>query len=439
MKCKKNLVPCLLGLIIAFSSLSVSAEWVDAGYDTTTPPNYYKIQNEVLYGELTSNQKSVLIPEKDVVWKHEGYEISYPHIGYERLYLEGNSQQITRYDGLYPQWETRYRDFMWELCGDHTIWQRQQTKIPNIGWKWDFGNPALNVPDTEVFVPTNRTAVVKDAFVPFGIGSYDLKGNYIADKEEIANLYSYLGSYDYKVLDKDNVYSQDSFFSPSNLSKRDENGEFSVTDEMIANQLGTLILAKTVTGPTYYGEPATRNVAEIYIDKFDEGASESWYWDNDIVVYGKPSISWSAPKYEMKEPYYYYQYLNINGLTFDGRNDTPRIFRYLGHPDFADAPISKASPKVEWKYAFSEAKAPYDVIEVKYLDGKMAYDEETGMPVYRTTDEYANAYIKVTPTEIQLWLKDSRGGDVKVDAISRIDANYGGYASGYTNGTNYVD
>ncbi len=439
MKCKKSLVSGLICLVISFSTLSVSAEWVDAGYDTTTPPNYYKIQNEVLYGELTSNQKSVPVADKDVVWKHEGYELSYPHIGYERLYLEGNSQLITRYDGLYPQWETRYRDFMWELCGDHTIWQRQQTKIPGIGWKWDFGNPAFNIPDTEVFVPTNRKAVVKDAFVPFGIGSYDLKGNYIADKEEIANLYTYLGSYDYKVLDKENVYSAESFFSPANLSRRDENGEFCVTDEMISDTLGTLIMAKTVTGPSYYGEPETKNVAEVFVDTYDKGTAYSWYWDDDIVTYGKPGISWSSPKYEMKEPYYYYQYLVINGLVFDGRNDTPRIFRYLGHPDFADAPISKASPKVEWKYVFSQAEAPYNIIEVKYLDGKMAYDEETGMPVYRTTDEYANAYIKVTPSEIQLWLKDNRGGNVKLDSVSRIDANYGGYFSGYTNGTNFVD
>lgn len=440
MKCKKRLVSGVICAIIAFGSISASAEWIDAGYDTTTPPNYYKIQNEVLYGKLTSNQKAVPVKDEDVKWKQEGYELSYPHIGYDRLYLEGNRQVITRYNGLYPQWETRYRDFMWELCGEHTIWERQQTKIPGLGWRWDFGNDALNVSDFEVFVPTNRTAKVTDSWTAFGIGSYDLYGNYIADRPEIASLYSYLGSNDYTVLDKENVQAPDSFFSASNLSARDENGEFAITDEMIANKLGTLILAKNVTGPTYYGEPATKNVAYKYMEKFHEGVADAWYWDNDIVTYGVAKISWTAPQYEMQEPYYYYQYLTINGLTFDGRNDTPRIFRYLGHPEFTPYhPISKATPKVEWRYVFSEAQKPYNVIEVKYLDGKMAYDEYTGMPVYRTTDEYGNAYIKVTSNEIQLWVKDERGGDVMVDAISRTDANYGGYATGYTNGSAFIE
>jgi len=63
MKCKKSLIAGVICSVIAFGSLSVSAEWIDAGYDTTNPPNYYKIQNEVLYGKLTSNQKEVLLPE----------------------------------------------------------------------------------------------------------------------------------------------------------------------------------------------------------------------------------------------------------------------------------------------------------------------------------------------------------------------------------------
>lgn len=449
MKMQKRLIAGVVCLLTVFSFISASAEWIDAGYDTTTPPNYYKLQNEVLYGKLTSNSKSVPVKAEDVMWKHEGFELNYPHAGYERLYLEGNSQVITRYDGLYPQWETRYRDFMWELCGDHTIWQRQQTKIPNIGWRWDFGNAELNVSDFEVFVPTNRKADVKDSFTPFGIGSYDLYGNRIVDFPQIASLYSYLGDNAYTILDKDiNDVDGDGvikepvnkFFSVENLSARNELGEFKVTDDMIAQQLGTLILAKNVTGPTYYGEPATKNVALTYLDKCAEGVAEAWYWDADIVKYGTPTVEWTAPYFEMAEPYYYYQYLTINGLTFDGRNDTPRIFRYLGHPEFAaNMPISKATPNVEWKYVFSEAEAPYNVIEVKYVNGIMACDEETGLPIYRTTGEFGNGYFKVTPNEIQFWVKDSRGGDVKVWGESRVDADYGGYAGGFVNGTYYVD
>lgn len=444
MKCKKSLIAGVICLVIAFGSLSVSAEWIDAGYDTTNPPNYYKIQNEVLYGKLTSNQKEVLLPNDQVEWRNEGFELSYPHAGYERLYLEGNRQVITRYNGVYPQWETRYRDFMWELCGNHRIWERQQTKIPNLGWRWDFGNEALGVSDYEVFVPTGRFANVKDSFTPFGIGSYDLDGNYIADKPEIKALYSYLGTNEYKMLDRVSELDKstvDPFFSEDNLSARDVNtGEFLVSDREIMEKLSrAFIVAKNVTGPTYSGEPATKNVAEVFINKFDEGVAETWQWDDDIVKYATPAISWGAPQYEMAEPYYYYQYLIINGLTFDGRNDTPRIFRYLGHPEFTpDLPVSKAMPKVEWKYAFSEADKPYNVIEVKYLDGKMAYDENTGLPYYRTTGEFGNMYTKVTDNEIQWWVKDERGGDKMIYSICRTDANYGGFATGYTNGNGFV-
>ena len=69
----------------------------------------------------------------------------------------------------------------------------------------------------------------------------------------------------------------------------------------------------------------------------------------------------------------------------------------------------------------------------------MAYDEVTGEPITRKTGEFGNAYIKVTSNEIQLWVKDERGGDEMVDAISRTDANYGGYATGYINGTYFVN
>ena len=101
-------------------------------------------------------------------------------------------------------------------------------------------------------------------------------------------------------------------------------------------------------------------------------------------------------------------------------------------------PVSKATPKVEWRYVFSEAAAPYNVIEVKYLDGKMAYDEYTGLPYYRTTGEFGNAYIKVTSNQIQLWVKDERGGNVQVDAVSRTDANYDGFSMGYTSGSAFI-
>lgn len=440
MKCKKNLIAGLIGLVISFSSLSVSAEWVDAGYDTTTPQRYYKIQNEVLNGSYTSNFKKLPVAQEDVEWKHEGFELSYPHAGYERLYLEGNAQVISRYDGTYPQWDVRYRDFMWELYGNHRIWERQQTNIPNIGWKWDFGNVALNVPDSEVFVPTGRFEEdVTEEFVPFAIGPFDLEGNYFDSEKQAAyeNMFNRFlpGDEAWKKLDPANVQAPGSLFSVESLSARDENGAYVVSDEAIANEIGTLICAKTLEGPSYHGAGRiTKNVAQIYVDTYPE-TTYTWDWDADVVVYGKPTVEWTKPEYEMDEPYYYYQYLILNGLVFDGRNDTPRIVRYLGHPDFIPAytPISKANPKVEWKVLFAEKDRPHNIIEAKFLDGKMAVNPD-GSAFTRTSGKFANAYIKVTDNEIQLWVDG-----VMVETKSRVDADFGGKADGFTNGTYLVN
>lgn len=138
--------------------------------------------------------------------------------------------------------------------------------------------------------------------------------------------------------------------------------------------------------------------------------------------------------YEMDEPYCYYQYLIVNGVATDGHNDTPRIFRYTG---------GKATPEVQWRYAFVEADYPYNIVEYKYIrgnDGKMvqAFDA-SGCPVYRyPTGEHGNTYFKVTDTEVQCWIRDKKG-DYMIDSISRTDADFGDWYAGYVNAAGYVN
>lgn len=448
-KSKKVLVSLLTGAIMA-GTVSASAAWEFSGYDTTTPPMYGKIYNEVINGSYTSKVKVEPVAEEDVEWISEGFEFVYPHAGYERLYLEGNAQVITRYNGQLPQWETRYKDFMWEVAGNHRIYQRQQTNIPGFGWNWDFGNEAFGIADSAVFVPTTRFAETTEEFKPYGIASFDLKGNLVSDAVKkfydgdfdynkdlvtegyVEDGYAY-GPYIVKLDDEGKPTKEIAdwtYFSDENLSVLDENGQFAVTDEELAENVG-LICTKYVTGPSYYGENPTKNVAKMYTDMIVAGNDpEAWFWDADTIVDDvKAEISWTAPQYEMEEPYYYYQYLVVNGLVFDGRNDLPRVFRYTG---------GKASPKVEWKYQWSEKAYPYNVIEFKYLDGKQAFDLD-GNPIYRVpTGEYGNIYFKTTDTEVQLWIKDGRGGDVKVDSFSRVSVNYGGGVAGFVPGSDFI-
>ena len=441
-KCTVSLI-CLVALI---GSMSVSAAWEFAGYDTTTPPEYSKIYNEVLNGSYTSKQKIEKLDEEDVKWKFEGYELAYPHVGYERLYLEGNPQKaITRLANLYPQWETRFRDFMWEVCGDHRIYQRQQTKINGKYWAWDFGNDALGVADETVFVPTNRFAETTDSFKSCGVANLDNDGNYVFDKN--GNVYNadmykvYAGPFTNSMPDAFNVMSdaegnptkeiaEGDLLHINSLSQIDEStGNYVVTDEMIANYID-IPYTKFVTGPSFYGENPTKDVAAMYIENSDYG----WDWDADTaIIKNDASINWTTPIYEMAEPYNYFQFLIVNGLVLDGRNDTPCVKRYTG---------GKADPKVEWKYCYAQADAPYEIIEVKYIednDGKMVMAvDELGNPIVRIpTGKYANSYFVVTDTAVELWIKDDVKS-YKLETYPRANGPFGGAYYGYTSGAAYI-
>ncbi len=441
-------IACLAALA---GSMTVSASWEFAGYDTTNPPYYGKLYNEVLNGEYTTKVREEAVAPEDVEWKFEGYELAYPHTGYERLYLEGNAQNaITRINNLYPQWETRLRDFMWEVCGDHRIYQRQQTKINDAYWAWDFGNEELGVPDSYVFTPTNRYAETTDSFKATGVANLDLNGNFVYDiayDEEgnpvIDDVYNwdlyeiYSGfkmPWPFAVeLDEEGNPTKEiidgDLLSIESLSMLDGNGDYVVTDQMIADYLD-IPKTKFVTGPSYYGENPTKDVAAMYLDNIDAG----WYWDADTqIVDHDAAISWTTPQHEMADPYLYYQYLIVNGLVLDGRNDTPSVRRYTG---------GKATPKVEWRYCFAEAAYPYQKVEVKYISNNggemiMAVDE-LGNPIVRIpTGEYANAYFVVTDTDVEVWIRD----DVKsylIESFPRAAGPFGGSTYGYTSGAAYI-
>lgn len=428
-------------LAVATLTTVASADWKFAGYDTTNPPAYGKIYNEVIGGNYTSKQKVDAVKDEDVEWKFEGYELSYPHIGYERLYLEGNAQKaVTRLTNQFPQWEVRFADFMWEVSGEHRIYQRQQTKINNKYWAWDFGRDKDE--DKMVFVPTTRNAKVSVDFKDYGIANLDCNGKFVYDtngnvyNDEKYTLYSdFVMPSPFNVEKDENgditkqIASGD-FFHSDNLSAIDADGHYAVSDWDIAQRLD-IVQSKFVTGPSYYGESGTKDAAAMYYRNKDYG----WQWDDDTIkITHEPKIEWTKPMYEMDEPYCYYQYLIVNGIAMDGHNDTPRIFRYTG---------GKATPEVQWKYAFVEADYPYNIVEYKYIrgnDGKMvqAFDA-SGCPVYRyPTGEHGNTYFKVTDTEVQCWIRDKKG-DYMIDAISRTDADFGDWYAGYVNAAGYVN
>lgn len=442
MKIKVKKIAAVVCTTALVSSITAAASWEFAGYDTTMPDSYGKIYNEVIGGKYTSKTKLEPVAKEDVQWKFEGYELAFPHAGYERLYLEGNAQKnITRTVSSFPQWETRFKDFMWEVAGEHRIYQRQQTKINNKTWVWDFGKDATD--EAKVFVPTTRNAKVDVEFRPYGIANLDNNGNYVYDvsgkvyNKEKHTLYKDFNAmpaaFNVTLDEKGNPtkeIAEGDFFHSSNLSRiNGEDGSYAVSDWEIAQHID-IAESKFVTGPSFYGENPTKDVADMYYNVYNP----AWAWDADTVRIRKSAeIGWTNPVYEMAEPYNYYQYLIVNGVVMDGRADTPRIWRYTN---------GKATPKVEWKYAFVEAAYPYNVVEYKYIsdvNGKMVQAYENGEAVYRyPTGEFGNYHIKVTDTEIQVWIKDAKG-DYMIDSVSRVNADFGGGYAGYVGAAGYVD
>lgn len=428
MNFKKRRIAAFCAAAMAFGTVSASAQWQFAGYDTRDLDNIGKIYNEKVNGYYTSKSKIDPIASDDVEWRFEGYEYDYPHAGYDRLYLEGNYQNITRYNNLFPQWETRFKDYLWEVCvnqetGGHRIYQRQQSNIPGKGWAWDFGeNESV---EAVLLSPTNRNADVTYSFKTYGFANFDLNGNFVSP--EVAAMYEYFGvnnkifEYDYDTRE----IAAGTFFHSDNLSAIDEStGQYVVSDAEIAAMVGS-IQSKFVTGPSFHNDNPTKDVAAIYLANSDKG----WEWDSDVVRYGGAKIAWTPLSYEMQEPYKQYQYLVVNGVVLDGRNDTPKVWRYTN---------GKATPNVEWRYVnwkdlgtdlenYSMTSDPFNIIEWKYIDGKPAYNAD-GSPVLRIpTGEYANGYIKVTDTAIELWRSTGRGADEFICSVSRVNHSLGDF------------
>lgn len=437
MQFKKRRIAAFLAAAMAFGTVSASAEWYFAGYDTTDLSNIGKIYNEKVNGHFANKSKIEPIAPESVEWRFEGYEYAYPHAGYDRLYLEGNKQQITRYNNLFPQWETRLKDFTWELCGDHRIYQRQQTNIPGVGWRWDFSDNA-DVEKT-LFTKTTRFADTVDSFKTIGFANLDLNGNRISP--EVQEMYEFFGVYQdvntlvdttYVDLDYDGI-AESRLFAPETLSLLDENNQYVVTDDMLAGYVAS-IQSKLVTGPSFNGEDPTKDVAAEYLKN---GGRKDWHWDIDTVRYGGGTIGWTKYSYEMEDMYDYYQFLVVNGVVLDGRNDTPRIYRKTG---------GKATPNVEWRYLSWQAMNDLDVtdaydlgvldiVEWKYIDGRPAYHAD-GTPVLRVpTGEYANCYIYVTDKEIQVWRETGRGADEFVYAVDRTSHPLGQLTDVFVPGT----
>ncbi len=431
----KKLVACI-AIISVVATMGITAfaqtemdNMVFAGYDTTDPYNPNRIYNEVINGNYTNKQ--VLVPVSPS-WSAEGYESVYPYAGYDRMYLDGKKQSITRYNNSFPQWETRRRDYMWEVKYPYTIWERQQTKVNNKTWTWDFGNAAFSIPDEILKTRTNRNAYVVDVSMKeYGFGRYDKSGNLLNLDEQ--RMYS-----DFSV-NAINVWNElvNNVLTTEKLSARSaDTNKYLMSDADIAAVI-PVVYSKYITAKfDKKGNAglATKSVANEYLIHMNDG----WEWDYDtFAIRNDAEISWTAPAYEMAEPYNYYQYLIVNGVVLDGTDGKDRILRYTG---------GKASPKITWKFAFFQnakdangniVENVYEVVEQKYVNGVVAVDVNNN-PIYRVpTGEYGNTYFKLNGNMIEYWVVDKAGHSTLLSKVENWTGNLGGLIDSYISGTIY--
>lgn len=405
---------------------------VFAGYDTTDPANPNRIYNEVIKGQYTNKQ--VLVPVTPT-WSAEGFEGVYPYAGYDRMYLDGKKQNITRYNNLFPQWETRRRDYMWEIKAPYTIWERQQTKVNGKEWKWDFGNEAFAIPDSAVKTRTNRNAYVVDIFMTeYGFGPYSAATNDFLTFDE-TRMYS---DFSVNAISVWNSLVKNEL-SVASLSQRDADTNLYVMSDADIAALIPVVYTKNITAKFNAKGNAgltTKNVAKEYLLHMNDG----WDWDADSFgIRNDAKIGWTKTYYEMEEPYNQYQFLIVNGIVLDGSNGKDRIYRYTG---------GKETPNVTWKFAFFQnAKDAngnilpnvYEVVEQKYVDGVAAFDL-SGAPIYRVpTGEYGNTYFKLNGNMIEYWVVDDNGNKTLLKTAENWTGNLGGLINAYISGSLYLN
>ncbi len=422
MKMLKKAVTAAVTFALAVSSLSAMACSNDSflGYDQD---NIYSSNYGKLYYCPEANETYVNGYAGKVEWKHAYYEADYPFLEVVELYLDNNATGKTTYAGI-PEAQTQLKPEFWEARYPYRIYSRLYAGLSAADkatdWVVDSGETE-NVVGTfdyagfDVYAWVN--GALKDVTLVYGehaekfgnpadnpLNNYGLNGGMWA----LADAYYTEATYQDA---NGNYYFKDNFMAGDKAYK-----------EYVENAIGDY--ARTInwlklSGPDYY------TGGTQYVDPMNDiinGKPCTWY-DDVLIMAGRPlNYEWVTVGYEAEYPYRYYQVLYVEGVPMDGaevelvgswsfvdeeivdhqsvadyvrttvtnpvtgleetvdtavqipdgairqyklnsvadRTRLPYIFRYTG---------GCANPKVEWKYAFTEAAYPHAIVQQLYLDG----------------------------------------------------------------------
>lgn len=485
---KKVLVGALAASMLLSASVAVMAHtemenMVFSGYDLSDWKNPMKIYKEEINGVSTAKEIRLPVAADQITWIPDGYESVYPYAGYSRMYLEGVAQDIVQYDSRFPQWKTQKKDYMWEFEYPYTVYQRQQTKVNDATWVWDFGNANFFIPDSVLLTKTTRDAhVVNVSYETIGFAKYDnngklvsanvLPGNLVSAQEmykffdaeyvkeiavtpdasvvrlqkNVCDLYDFtFGQWDYLVkevltdarLSERNPLTGAYVLSDADLQKLIPVVKVkNVTAQFTADStdgLGTKNAAVEFLKNAYNWTWATPYGVGIYVTK-DTPKVDMWgdliYVDPDFKVDYDATISWTAPTYELAEPYAMYQYLVINGIVFDGKdaNGVP----YAAEPVIVRHTGGYAVPEISWRFAFYQypvnadgtiSLTEYEAVEQRYVNGVPEVDRN-GNYVYRVVvDNNDRIYRNVNNGAFVDWNASVINGDKDYDYDPTIAAN----------------
>lgn len=367
----KRALACVIGLVVLATSFGVFAakeEKVFRGYDVTdyavASGLHAKIYDVYVNGIPTGKEVVEGYASK-IEWKFDFYELAYPHLGYERLYLDGVYTSAYRCTNTIAPWAQEYRNDMWEVKYPYNIYQRLYTDVPGKG----FVAVSTEFPEYEniLFKFSGKEAKVTQEYKPFGFAQYKVNSSndVICVLDEMSN---FVNVQEFPV----------NFLTTANLSSRYDNGQYVISDYEIANSIQRYN-SEFLTGPNY--KTGGTKTIDTFSDCFENENPVFWY--NQIVKESDRfvEVSWTDPAFEAAAPYAYYQYLVIDGVVMDGHQIRhgvkdevaeylPYIYRYTG---------GYASPKVEWKLDGVEAVWPHAAYERKYLtdaNGKVVVTDD---------------------------------------------------------------
>ncbi len=421
MKMLKKAVTAVVTFALAVSSLSAMACSRDTflGYDQD---NVYSSNYGKLYYCPESNLTYVNGYAGTVEWKHAYYEADYPFLEVVELYLDGVATGKTEYAGI-PDNVSELKPEFWEAKYPYEIYGRLYAGLTSADkvtdWVVDTGKTenvvgTLDYAGFDVYAWVNGalknvSLVYGEHAEKFGLASDNPINNFGPNGGMWAFAEDYYSAATYQV--DGNYYFTDEFMSGDSFF-------YDFPYSNIDNYVSKMNWLK-LSGPDY----VTGGVR--YVDTMLDiinGKPCTWYDDILVVPGGGVEYEWKTVGYEAEYPYRYYQVLYVDGIPMDGapveavgswsfsqeetgnvydsqaqfiqtevtdpvtgnrilvdtavqvpngqirqymvnsvanKVNLPYIFRYTG---------GCASPKVEWKYAFTEAAYPHAIVQQLYLD-----------------------------------------------------------------------